>query len=95
MPQPGPFDLKITASFAPPASWSKKRRAAAMDQYHTVKPDLDNILKAVCDGLNNLIWFDDSSIAHIFIKKIYAEPEGLKIVVGWGDFLLDRAETAA
>lgn len=34
-----------------PPSWSKKRRAAMDGEPHQQKPDLDNLVKAVCDAL--------------------------------------------
>jgi Holliday junction resolvase RusA-like endonuclease len=34
-----------------PASWSKKKRLSMIGQPHTVKPDLDNLIKAFKDSL--------------------------------------------
>jgi Holliday junction resolvase RusA-like endonuclease len=35
-----------------PKSWSKKKRYAMAGSWHTGKPDLDNLLKALMDALN-------------------------------------------
>ena len=45
----GPVALSVTALFPIPASWPKKRQAAARagTEQHTKKPDLDNVLKAI------------------------------------------------
>lgn len=41
---------------------------------HTVKPDLDNLSKAVLDALKDAGWFvDDSRIAHLETSKYYAK----------------------
>ena len=75
----GPLDLRIIARFPIPASWSKKRKDEA--RYHIAKPDADNILKAVGDGCNSIVWRDDSHIAIAAISKVYGEPVGLEIFV--------------
>ena len=61
--------LTVLAVFDQPASWSKKRKADT--HYHTSKPDADNILKAVCDGLNGIAWADDSQVAIVAMTKEY------------------------
>lgn len=46
-----PDALHIFVTVAVPASWSVKRKAAMLGQPHRQKPDSDNLLKAVADGL--------------------------------------------
>lgn len=36
------------------------------------KPDLDNILKGVCDALNGCLWRDDQQVAHASITRRWA-----------------------
>ena len=52
-PAEGPIELTVRAYFRIPTSWSKKKQAeAATEQMKKIsKPDLDNCLKAVQDGL--------------------------------------------
>lgn len=78
-----PVQITVTALFPIPKSWPKKRRAEAASgmAFHTSKPDGDNILKAVGDGLNGIIWKDDSQIAMARIMKIYDETPRLEVVV--------------
>ena len=62
-PHDGPVEVELVATFSPPASWPKWKRALALEGRwpHTAKPDLDNLLK-VLDGLNGRAWLDDSQI---------------------------------
>ena len=64
-PQPlnGAVKLTIYATFEVPQSWSKKKQEAALHRPHLGKPDLDNIFKAVKDGLNRIAWADDAQVA--------------------------------
>jgi Holliday junction resolvase RusA-like endonuclease len=79
----GPVDLKITAVFQIPKGWSQKKRLASLlsPEWHTGKPDGDNILKAVGDGLNGVVWRDDAQIARASISKAYGEAPGLIVTV--------------
>jgi Holliday junction resolvase RusA-like endonuclease len=47
--------------------------------WHTGKPDADNILKAVCDALNGIVWHDDSQVAFARVLKQYGEEARLEI----------------
>lgn len=79
----GPLALTVTAIFAQPKGWSKKRCQAALSapEWHVAKPDGDNVLKAVGDGLNGIIWKDDSQLARCVITKAYGETPGLTVEV--------------
>ena len=78
----GPVLVKIVAVFAVPASWSKRKRAAALAGTirPTVKPDLDNTLK-LCDALNGIVWRDDAQVVTATGRKIYGDRPGLSIEV--------------
>ena len=78
-----PVYLTVTAFFDIPKSWPKARRAKALGsvEWHTAKPDGDNVLKAVGDGLNGIVWKDDSQIAFSKVIKRYGEKPGLEITV--------------
>jgi Holliday junction resolvase RusA-like endonuclease len=41
---------------------------------HTQKPDLDNLLKSICDGLNRVVWGDDSVVSSISARKEWGHP---------------------
>ena len=44
-------------------------------EYHTKKPDVDNIIKLVFDALNGEFWTDDSVIDEIVARKVWAYDE--------------------
>ena len=77
----GPVALTVVATFCPAKSWSKRRRAAAIGQPHTQKPDLDNIVKAIKDGLNRIVWRDDSQVAALSAFKVWGETEQTEVMV--------------
>ena len=70
-PITGPVRLTIFATFEPAASWSKKKAADHLHRPHTQKPDLDNIQKAICDGLNRIAFADDGQVAEIVCRKVW------------------------
>jgi Holliday junction resolvase RusA-like endonuclease len=49
---------------AVPASGSKKKQRAALagEIFPTTKPDKDNVIKAVYDGCNGVLWRDDVQV---------------------------------
>lgn len=66
-----PVRLKIAATFEPPKSWSKKKIAEHINRPHTQSPDLDNIEKAISDGMNRIAYDDDRQIAQKSSTKIW------------------------
>jgi len=39
----------------------------------TKKPDIDNLLKFLCDSLNGYAWVDDSQIVEVIARKYYVD----------------------
>ena len=75
-PFSGPLAVEIEAVHTIPASWSKKRQQEAIGKPCQSKPDLDNIIKAIGDGANGIVWVDDKQIVQITAAKRYgARPE--------------------
>ena len=70
-PITGPVKLTIAATFQPAKSWSKKKTADHLGRAHTQRPDLDNIAKAIKDGLNRIAWADDSQVAEMTCRKVW------------------------
>ncbi|MCG9054738.1 RusA family crossover junction endodeoxyribonuclease [Laribacter hongkongensis] len=79
----GPVDVSLMIRLAVPASWSKKKQAAALagQVLPTKKPDADNVLKAVFDGMNGVVWVDDVQACGVMLRKRYAETPGVTVVV--------------
>ncbi|MBY4733971.1 RusA family crossover junction endodeoxyribonuclease [Cupriavidus pauculus] len=73
-PIEGPVELWLDINLQIPASWSKKRQrdAAAGLVAATKKPDADNVLKAVKDGMNGIVWLDDAQAVEYRISKRYS-----------------------
>jgi Holliday junction resolvase RusA-like endonuclease len=81
-PLEGALSVVVTATFPVPASWSKKKREAALDGAipHTVKPDVDNLLKSI-DALNSIVFHDDKQVTDARVVKKYGEVPSLRIEV--------------
>lgn len=82
-----PFDaailLNVAIYLSIPQSWSAKRQAKAVDGFigATKKPDADNVLKALKDGMNGIVYVDDSRITDVILKKRYAQSPRVEISV--------------
>lgn len=74
-PEPllGPVVLTIRAIFEPPQSWSQKKKDAHLYTPHTQRPDLDNIEKAILDGLNRVAFADDGQVYELNTRKTWGE----------------------
>lgn len=70
-----PIGMFIWFGLPIPKSTSKKRaRQMTLGEVkHTKRPDVDNLVKAVLDGLNGVAWEDDSQITTLNIRKCYCE----------------------
>jgi Holliday junction resolvase RusA-like endonuclease len=69
-----PIEVVVGIDVAVPASWSKKRREAALrgEVRPTGKPDLDNCTKLLMDALNKIAWRDDAQVVKLAVAKRYA-----------------------
>jgi len=79
-----PVAVSIGIEVEVPASWSKKRRAAALagETRPTGKPDLDNCIKLLMDGLNKIAWVDDAQVVRLTAGKRYAETPRTIVEIG-------------
>ena len=66
-----------------PKSYSKKRRAAMMGTDHTVRPDLDNLVKSMLDGMAGAVYARDTQVVFISVMKLWSETGRVKVEVGW------------
>jgi Holliday junction resolvase RusA-like endonuclease len=82
-PMVGPVMLLVRVRLAPPTSTSNKARAAMLDGQTppAKRPDLDNCLKAIGDGLNGVAYVDDAQVVSLTATKIYAATAGVDVVI--------------
>lgn len=81
-PVSGPVSVELETVFPIPKSWTKARKAAAEGQPHTQRPDLDNLVKSVLDGLNGVAFADDSQVHSVASRKRWSSDcgDGLTII---------------
>jgi Holliday junction resolvase RusA-like endonuclease len=82
-PLDGPIDMAVTTIFAPPRSWSEKRKrlACAGAIGKTTKPDIENSIKGCMDALKSMAYRDDSQIVRITATKRYGDRPRLEITL--------------
>lgn len=74
------ISIDIEFFFEIPPSWSKKKKEAA--GWHKSKPDIDNLIKGVLDGLNGIAYKDDMQVAKIAARKQYTRSNsGIQIII--------------
>ena len=62
--------------------WLFPVQGHSQGQYHTAKPDTDNLQKALKDVMTELgFWADDAQVASEVAEKFWAEPSGIYISV--------------
>lgn len=78
-----PLKLDVEIYQATPKSVSKKKRLQMLDDLirPTKKPDIDNIVKSICDSLNQVCWKDDTQVVELSVKKHYAEVDFMWITI--------------
>jgi Holliday junction resolvase RusA-like endonuclease len=71
----GPVEMKLQIFMPIPASYTKAKKAAARlgKLVPTKKPDLDNILKAICDAFNGVVWIDDTQVVDCHVTKRFGD----------------------
>ena len=76
MPWDGPIALSLIFYLSRPKSVSIKKR-----KHPTVRPDLDNLEKAVKDGLTGILYVDDAQIVRTDCEKQYADGHPLGVAI--------------
>ena len=62
-------------------SKAERQRRLLGQSLPTVKPDIDNYVKAILDALNGLAFKDDSQIAVLYARKIYSDKPRTEIEI--------------
>lgn len=78
-----PLQLEVYFGMPIPKSFSKRKRQQIEQGliFPAVKPDLDNLLKAILDALNGLAWYDDAQIVSITMDKEYSEEPHIELTI--------------
>lgn len=78
-----PLLVKIKAYFKMPASVSKKKRQAMLEDRikPTKKPDTDNIAKSVLDALNGIAYYDDTQVVTLTVDKLYSDTPRVEVEI--------------
>lgn len=72
-----PTTLSIVCYFSMPQSWSVHTKEAKQGMPHTVKPDGDNVMKALKDAL----FHNDQMVVDGWYRKLYDDGRGARIEV--------------
>jgi Holliday junction resolvase RusA-like endonuclease len=77
----GPVSAAIAIDCAVPASWSAKKQRAALagNLMPTTKPDADNVVKAIFDGLNGVAFKDDVQVVDLRVRKRYSATPAVRV----------------
>lgn len=67
----GPVVVDVTLVFPRPKNriWIKKPMPR---EWHTAKPDADNVAKSICDAITGVIWRDDTQVSLLVVHKFVA-----------------------
>ena len=78
-----PVTLYLYIRVTIPKSCTKKRLEDIQNgsEKPIKKPDASNILKSVEDGMNGVVYKDDSQIVNIHVAKVYSSEAGVDICV--------------
>ena len=79
----GPLAVTVEAVFGVPRSWSRPKRDGALAGVlgHMSAPDVDNCGKAALDGLQGVVFLNDSQVVDLRITKRYGEEPMLRVEV--------------
>lgn len=96
-PLEGPVDVNVAINCQVPASWSQKkqRQALAHEIYPITKPDSDNVIKAVFDGMNGVVWKDDVQCINVCVAKRYSATPCVAVMAWPLRSPVEQAEIAA
>ena len=77
----GALEMEIIFNMPIPKSYSNKKKIALMGTHHTKRPDLDNLIKSIKDGLSGVAYKDDSQVSVIVAKKIYSTVPSVEVMI--------------
>ena len=81
-----PLVMTVTINMPIAASWPKQKKADALENKIPAMAggDLDNIVKSIKDGLNEIAYVDDKQVIELHVIKRYAqEPSAVVSLCSW------------
>ena len=84
VPLSTPVAMMITMHFQPPKSVNRSvyRDMIEGKVYPTHKPDIDNCVKSIMDGLNGVAYDDDKQVVAIVVNKAYSTEAKVTVSIG-------------
>jgi len=82
-PYKNPVEVKIWLYRGIPKSFNKSDRAAALHGYirPATRPDIDNEIKSILDGLSGYAWLDDNQVVKLTAERFYSDEPRAEIEV--------------
>ena len=78
------LDLRIRAYYPIPKSDNRGLQMKKIKNEirpHNIKPDIDNVVKIVCDALNDMAYHDDTQIVDQQARKFYSTRPRVEILI--------------
>lgn len=83
-PKDIPLDLRIRAYYPIPKSDSRALHMKKLKNEirpHNIKPDIDNVVKIICDALNEMAYHDDTQIVDQQARKFYSDRPRVEVLI--------------
>jgi len=78
-----PIRAVISCYYPIPKSMPKYKRDMIIngELYPIVKPDLDNVAKAILDALNGVLYKDDNQVVELYVNKHYSDDPRVEVII--------------
>ena len=82
-PLEGALSIDIKFYFPIPKSYTKKKKTEIQNGTlkYVKKPDIDNCIKSILDGLNELAFKDDNQVFEVYAIKKYSENPRVEVEI--------------
>ena len=81
----GVVRMEVRVHRAMPKSWSQKKKRIMDGESCVSTPDTVNILAAICDALNHVLYADDRQVCDLSITKRWGKEHGTWITLRYGE----------
>lgn len=84
-PMAGPIRVSMHFACQIPLSYSPKAQSERFNAIHTMKPDIDNMVKSVFDAMNGVVYNDDAQVFSVNAAKSWAYKPSVIVTVSDAD----------